>query len=377
MRAILVAAALLAASGVAAVASGYSEFVSGVALWHDSDDLAIAHLSAALADPTLLPSFRAVALYDRGETYMRQKKYDLALADFTAEVAIAPDFDAYIHRSGIYMIQGKEILALADVSAAVALRPDFPLGYHFRGELYERRKDFKSALADAETVIRLDPDGMDGYEERSVAHRYLGDYSAAIDDADHVIRATDGKAAGAYLEKSAAYEERGDFRSALDALNDGVDHQPKDADLLLSRGVLLWEMKRYADAEQSLIKSLAEQPDDGYAVLWLALARGDGHLQNADFEAFADKLDPKTWPMPLVRYFQGRADMAAVTAGATVDAFSRDGNLCEAHFYAAEIDRLQGHGEGERAVLQDLPASCPAGFIEARVATHILKETAP
>jgi lipoprotein NlpI len=375
MKGVFLAAALFAASCAAALASGYSEFVIGLQLWRDQDDQAITHFTAAVADPTLLPDIRAVAYFDRGDIYMRRKQFDLAVQDFSASLALRTDFEAYLRRGLIYAAKGDTDRALADTTAAIGLRPNFPLGYHFRGEERVQVRDFKGALADADTMVHLSPDDMEGYEERSTAYRYLGQYSDAIDDAEHVVSKTNGTAIIAYIEEAAAYEEKGNLDRALSTLDDALTKQPKNAVVQLTRGVVLWEMKRYDEAERALLLSLSALPDDGYAVLWLYIVRADGHLPNADFPSFAARIDTKNWPAPVVRHYGGTMDMPAVLADAQADQFDAAGHVCEAHFYAAELQRIAGHPEAERPELLGLPDKCSPGIVEMRVAARILKET--
>src|ERR1700741_845028 len=95
MRAVLAAGVCLALACVPASASGYQEFVKAISLSDTAPDQALGHFTAALADPQLLANLKPVALYDRGDIYARQGKYDLAAADYTASLGLRADFDAY------------------------------------------------------------------------------------------------------------------------------------------------------------------------------------------------------------------------------------------------------------------------------------------
>jgi tetratricopeptide (TPR) repeat protein len=65
---------------------------------------------------------RAVFYFNRGVVYGEQKKWELALADYSKAIAINPDnADAYINRGVVYNEQKKWELALADYSKAIAI----------------------------------------------------------------------------------------------------------------------------------------------------------------------------------------------------------------------------------------------------------------
>ncbi len=68
------------------------------------------------------PSASAHAYHHRGNVYLAQKNYDMAIADFTQAIALAPnDPSAYVGRGLASYFKGQRESADADFRAALAL----------------------------------------------------------------------------------------------------------------------------------------------------------------------------------------------------------------------------------------------------------------
>jgi lipoprotein NlpI len=122
---------------------------------------------------------------------------------------------------------------------------------------------------------------------------------------------------------------------------------------------------------------VAVAPNDGYVVLWQTIVRGDAAVADSDLAARAAKVDPAKWPGALVKLYQGQADITATMreARAAANPDLADGRICEANFYIAELQRLQGHAELAPPLLRAAAADCPVEYIEKRVAAFLLKAT--
>lgn len=98
----------------------------------------------------------AVALNQRGFTYLAQADFDRAIADCTAAVHRRPRFAAaYSTRAISYVRIGRFTEALADLNEAVRLRPRDAMMRSNRGLAHEASGRFAEAIVDYQEACRL------------------------------------------------------------------------------------------------------------------------------------------------------------------------------------------------------------------------------
>ncbi|MFM6375379.1 MAG: tetratricopeptide repeat protein [Microcystis panniformis] len=98
----------------------------------------------------------AIGHYNRGVGYIQQKKYDLALAEFTKALNIDPRYaEAYLNRGFLYEQQEKPDLALSDYNQAININPRYAEAYGFRGLLYYSRQEREKAIRDLRQAAEL------------------------------------------------------------------------------------------------------------------------------------------------------------------------------------------------------------------------------
>ena len=372
MRAVLAASWLLLTTLCGAQASAYSEFNAGIATQVRNDALAVQHFSAALADPQLLANLRPVALLNRATAYQRQGKLDLALADYSASLALRPTFDAYIRRSVIYRLMSQPEPAFADVTAAIAVRPDLAVGYQLRSFFYSEQGRIDEAIGDLTTALAASPDDAAIFEARSNYYLYKGEYAAAMSDADKAIALSAG-APTSLLTKVAVYEAQGQFATALDALERVLGKSPHVLLWVMKKGILQWEDHKYDAALATFAQATQIAPSGAYPFLWLSLVRADAHLADTDAPDRALKVDVKKWPGPLVQLYLGQSQPETIMAVAGGNVMLRKGQLCEANFYIAQWQRAHGNLADATARLRAAVADCPPNFVERPAAANQLK----
>ncbi|UCI06868.1 hypothetical protein [Mesorhizobium sp. B1-1-8] len=128
---------------------------------------------------------------------------------------------------------------------------------------------------------------------------------------------------------------------------------------------------RYGDAAR-MFQQQSEMPDAqvAYADLWRIMAMGyakDPALQMQARQAQA-KLTPATWPYPIFDIFMGKLSPQALQ----MKAVGND-QLCEAIFYGAEADLIEGQVEDAKPLLRNALSICPKTFIELGAAELELK----
>lgn len=94
--------------------------------------------AAKLAAPNLVGSDRI--FYNRGLAYMREKKYEDAIADFSRTLELNPKVaQAYYSRARAYHALDKNTEALSDLDQALSLNPADASAYYVRGLILESR----------------------------------------------------------------------------------------------------------------------------------------------------------------------------------------------------------------------------------------------
>lgn len=126
--------------------------------------LALTNYSKAIAiDPNC-----AKAYNNRGVVYSILKKWDLALADYAQSVRIDPDLaNVYYNRGNVYFYQQKWELAIANYTKTVDLDPDYGAAYYNRGQIWRQLKHQPKAIADFQTAAQLfqEQDNLAAYQE--------------------------------------------------------------------------------------------------------------------------------------------------------------------------------------------------------------------
>ena len=87
---------------------------------------------------------------------------------------------AYVLRGNAYLDQRRFHLAIDDYTRALELRPDDPIAYNNRGIAYRSLGDPVRALADYRQALALDVRYRDAYNNLGLALSDLGDFAAAV-----------------------------------------------------------------------------------------------------------------------------------------------------------------------------------------------------
>jgi tetratricopeptide (TPR) repeat protein/S1-C subfamily serine protease len=220
-------------------------------------ELALADYTKAIAiNPDL-----ALPYYNRGNLYFDQKKLDLALADYTKAIAIDPDHaQAYYNRGNLYFDQKKLDLALADYTKAIAINPDLDRPYYNRGNLYINQKKLDLALADYTKAIAINPDYADAYYNRGLVYTNQKKLDLALADYTKVI-AINPDYAQAYYNRGNLYKDQKKWELALADYTKVIAINPDYAQAYYNRGNLYKDQKKWELALADYTKAIAINPD--------------------------------------------------------------------------------------------------------------------
>jgi tetratricopeptide (TPR) repeat protein len=128
---------------------------------------------------------------------------------------------AYATRCSVHTQRNENDLAIADCTQSLAIAPGNAEAYAQRGEANCQKHNIKNCVADYDQAMRIDPSNPAFIYLRGVARADAGDADGGIADLTKAIEQDPGTAA-AYVRRGRIYEAEGDkaraaadYRSAL------------------------------------------------------------------------------------------------------------------------------------------------------------------
>ena len=132
----------------------------------DWDKAITAFRKAAQLDQHYAPNL-ASALQQRATIYVKQKKFQEAIADYSEALKVkSNDADIYERRAYAEMQLKDYDKALHDYNEAIKLSPEEAKYYQVRAIIHQEKGDFKAALADVDKTLKLDPNNADAQARR-------------------------------------------------------------------------------------------------------------------------------------------------------------------------------------------------------------------
>jgi tetratricopeptide (TPR) repeat protein len=114
--------------------------------------------NAVVADDKVTGRPKAFAHWYVGDTLMKKRDYDRALAIFNKALEIEPDSAIVLNSRGFaYANKGDEAHALADYELALQKRPNYSPPYNNRGLIYMRRGELDRAYEEFKIALSLNP----------------------------------------------------------------------------------------------------------------------------------------------------------------------------------------------------------------------------
>lgn len=197
-----------------------------------------------------------------------------------------------------------------------------------RGTIYLRKGDTERAINDYDAALQLRPGDVIALNRRGEAYSNRAAFERAIADYDQAVR-LNPRYPLAFRNRARIHFYRGDFTAAAE------DFRTAES---IDRGnsySLLWRF--VAEARAGVVDSA------GLAFGWPRLREG--------------------WPKPLVAYFLGRIDEAAMLAAAA-NGPSRTEQECEARFFLGQKQIIAGANDAAVAALRQALAQCPSHMVE-------------
>jgi tetratricopeptide (TPR) repeat protein len=226
---------------------------------------AIDGCTQVLQERNLSTQVRVIALVNRANIFKQIHKWDAAIADYSAALAINPNhLGATFGRAGIWLDQGNFDRAIEGYNEVVRMNPKFSTGFSNRGIAYEGKKDYERALADYNEAVRIDPKNQNARINRSNAWLVSGEPEKAIADADEVIQLNPNNV-GAYKNRGNGWLELHNYEKAIADYDMVIKLNPTDSGAFNNRGNAYAALGNYDAAISSFDESIRLDPKNGLA----------------------------------------------------------------------------------------------------------------
>jgi tetratricopeptide (TPR) repeat protein len=234
LRALLLGLVMVAAAGPARAAGDIETCRNSTA----EPAARLAACESVIADEKITGPSRAAAFWYRGDSLMKKRDYDGAIAAFSASHEIAPQNINVLNARGIaYSNKGDDERALADYDLCLQLRPTYGSAYNNRGLIFMRRGELQRALDEFNLAVKHisnDQGRYLHYYNRARVQRLLKAYDASLADFAEAQKANpDGPQVPAY--RCRTYIDMGRFDDALADCNTALAKTPNNVYALTGR----------------------------------------------------------------------------------------------------------------------------------------------
>jgi lipoprotein NlpI len=197
-----------------------------------------------------------------------------------------------------------------------------------RGTIYLRKGDTERAISDYNAALQLRPGDVIALNRRGEAYSNRAAFEQAIADYDQAVR-LNPRYPLAFRNRARIHFYRGDFVAAAEDFR------------------------------------MAESIDRGnsYSLLWRYVAEARSGVVDSAGLAFGWQRLREGWPKPLVAYFLGRIDEAAMLAAAA-NGPSPIEQACEARFFLSQQHIIAGAKVAAVAALRQALQQCPSHMVE-------------
>ena len=146
----------------------------------------LAACEGVIADDKITGKPRAGAFWVRGDSLMKKRDYDGAIAAFSAALDADPENAVYLNARGLaYGYKGDDEHALADYERCLKVRPNYASAFNNRGLIFMRKGDLDRAFEEFDSAARFPANNTSRYIHlfnRARVQTYRKQYDAALAD---------------------------------------------------------------------------------------------------------------------------------------------------------------------------------------------------
>lgn len=214
-------------------------------IWHDSESLWTHVLNYYKNTP--LP------YNNRANHYRDQKRFDLALADYSQAIKYKAGHGTYNSRAKLYFQKNEDEKALLDYDKAISLHPSAEY-YVNRGAAKAKLGRTEEAFEDINKGLSLDKNWKTGYLNRSILYNQKGDFQNAAADIDRYLKFDSGNA-DMWYEGGRCYRAIKEYERAIQYYTKAIQLKPNVGLFYLERGRTFQTIGQNVQADQDLQKA--------------------------------------------------------------------------------------------------------------------------
>lgn len=219
-----------------------------------------------------------IARNNLGNTYVRQERWDDAIAEFETALETHEDVTLHNNLARAYGKKGLMDRAIAHFDRSIELEPTNPETYVELGRMYAERDLVEQALVAYAKAIELKPGYAVTYVNRASLLINSGRMTEAIDDLLMAIE-LDPAVPQSHYNLALAYTQQGNVDDAIRLYEEAIRLEPRLYEAHFNLGRLYAKQGRLHEARAALMKALRIKP--GNATIESAIRQIDEALQNA------------------------------------------------------------------------------------------------
>ena len=180
-------------------------------------------------------------------------------------LAFAQSDDYNFRNAHQNMIIGNYQTAISYYDLYLNQNPNSSLGYQERGSCYMNLGEYQKANENFSRAIIIMPMNWDYYINRGFSCMFLGLPQNAVDDFTHAINYGAAQSSSAFIGRSNAYIDLGNYGQALSDINSAISLAPQDSRALVVRAEIYALMNDTMHLFQDLSTIADKYPDAIYA----------------------------------------------------------------------------------------------------------------
>jgi lipoprotein NlpI len=328
-------------------------------------DLAIRACSEAIESGRLSGRDLARSYAVRAAAQRANGRYEPAIADFSAALAIEPAPLGYLERGKTYVMAFRHAEAVADFDTVVKQNPAAVKVFEDVAEWLGESHYFTEAILYFEAAMRHAPQDSHFVRRRGDMADYLGAQDDALRFYDAALQ-LDPANASIHSSRGVALMHKREYDRALAELDRALEMQPQFAHARYVRGRALFDLGRFEEAAQEFERTMTDGRRDAYTAVWryLALARA-GQDGRAELRETARQLDRESWPGPVIALMLGDVSAEDLFDRAEhADPRTTRNQRCEALFFIGETLLIAGRKDEARAAFEATVGTGVIAFVE-------------
>ena len=197
-----------------------------------------------------------------GGIYIKQDKFDLALAHFERLTEINPDRAIYRVNLGAVLMNYRRLPeALTQLNKAIAIEPNIAQAHVNLGEVYSLMKEFDKAKSAFGKAVQINPELPDTYVSIARVSIYNQDYQAAEEALDKLFE-FDPDHANGLASKAELMMHQGKFRPAEKTMQRAISLSPQNINQYINLYLIQKKLGKNEEALATLLKAEKLDPSN-------------------------------------------------------------------------------------------------------------------